>query len=177
MDERIEGYAEAIFSIASAEGVLDSVESELFSIARGIEASPELTDALADPRLPSERKEAILGDLLEGRASTLTTSFVRFVTGLGRARELPQIADAFVARAAASRSKAVAEVRAAIPLDADTLRRLEEALGKATGKTIEAKLVVDPSVIGGVVATIGDTVIDGSVRHRLDSLRQTMQSR
>ena len=177
MNDRIEGYAEAIFAIASAEGNLDSVESELYAIARAIETSPELADALADPRLANERKSAILGDLLEGKASNLTASFVEFVTRLGRARDIPSVVDAFVERSAASRNRAVAEVRAAIPLDADTLRRLEEALGKATGKTVEVKLVVDPSVVGGVVATVGDTVIDGSIRHRLDSLRQIMQSR
>jgi F-type H+-transporting ATPase subunit delta len=177
MSDRIEGYAEAIFAIADAEGSLETVESELFTIARGIEASPELTDALADPRLPVERKEAILSDLVEGKASVLTAALVRFVAGLGRARELPAIADAFVAHAAEYRNRAVAEVRSAIPLDAETLQRLEEALGKATGKTVEVKLVVDPQVVGGVVATVGDTVIDGSVRHRLESLRQTLKSR
>jgi F-type H+-transporting ATPase subunit delta len=177
MNDRIEGYAEAIFAIASAEGSLDSVESELLAVTRAIETSPELADALADPRVSNERKSAILGDLLEGKASTLTSSFVEFVTRLGRARDIPSVVDAFVERSAASRNKVVAEVRAAVPLDAETLERLEGALGRATGKTVEAKLVVDPSVVGGVVATIGDTVIDGSVRHRLDSLRQTLQRR
>jgi len=177
MDERIEGYAEAIFAIAGAEGQLALVEDELFTVARAIEGSAELADALADPRLPVERKEAMLADLLESKASKLTVSLVRFVAGLGRARELPAIVDAFIARSAAERKKAVAEVRAAVPLDAETLSKLEEALGKATGKNIEVKLVVDPSVLGGIVATIGDTVIDGSIRHRLESLRQTLQSR
>ena len=177
MDERIEGYAQAIFAIAKAEGKLATVEGELFTVARAIEGSAELADALGDPRLPADRKEAVLADLLELKASPLTTAFVRFVAGLGHARDLPAIADAFVARAAAERNKAVAEVRAAVPLDADTLAKLEEALGKATGKNIEVKLVVDPSVLGGIVATIGDTVIDGSIRHRLQSLRQTLQSR
>ncbi|GBD84393.1 ATP synthase subunit delta [bacterium BMS3Abin02] len=177
MDERIAGYADAIFAIAGAEGQLATVEDEMFAVARAIEGSAELADALADPRLPAERKEAILADLLEGQASDLTTAFVRFVAGLGRARDLPAVADAFVARAAAERNRAVAEVRAAVPLDAQTLAKLEDALGKATGKNIEVKLVVDPSVLGGIVATIGDTVIDGSIRHRLESLRQTLQSR
>ncbi|NIA26150.1 MAG: ATP synthase F1 subunit delta [Gammaproteobacteria bacterium] len=177
MDERIVGYADAIFAIASAEGQLTTVEDELFTVARAIEGSAELADALADPRLPTERKEAILADLLERKATNLTAAFVRFVAGLGRARDLPAVADAFVARAAAERKKAIAEVRAAVPLDAETLAKLEEALGKATGKNIEVKLVVDPSVLGGIVARIGDTVIDGSIRHRLESLRQTLQSR
>lgn len=177
MSDRIDGYAEAIFAIADAEGDLETVENELFAIARGIEASPELTDALADPRLPVERKEAVLADLLEGKASLLTASLVRFIARLGRARDIPAVADAFVKRAAEYRNRAVAEIRSAIPLDADTLEQLEAALGKATGKTIEAKLVIDSGVVGGIVATIGDTVIDGSIRHRLDDLRQTLKSR
>ena len=177
MNDRIEGYAEAIFAIARAEGSLDSVEAELFAIARGIDASPELADTLADPRLPNVRKEAVLADLLEGKVSSLTESFVQFIAHLGRARDIPEVVDAFVARSAASRNKEVAEVRAAVPLDAETLGRLESALGRATGKTVEVKLVVDPSVVGGVIATIGDTVIDGSVRHRFESLRQTLRSR
>lgn len=177
MDARIEGYAAAIFAIAKAEGLLATVEDELFTIARAIEGSAELTDALNDPRLPADRKQGVLADLLEGKASQLTSEFVRFVAGLGHARDLPSVADAFVSKAASERNKAVAEVRAALPLDAETIAKLEEALGKATGKNIEVKLVVDPSVLGGVVATIGDTVIDGSIRHRLESLRQTLQSR
>lgn len=175
MDPRIDGYATAIFEIARAEGRLDTVEDELFTVGRAIEGSPELTEALSNPRLPNDRKEAILADLLEGKASDLTTAFVRFVTFLGHAKQLPEIADSFVRRAAAERKKAVAEVRTAVPLDAETLSKLEAALSKATDKNVEVKLVVDPTVLGGVVATIGDTVIDGSVRHRLESLRQALQ--
>ena len=60
--------------------------------------------------------------------------------------------------------------------DADTVSRLEAALGRATGKQVEVKVVVDPSVVGGIVARVGDTVIDGSVRSRLDSLRHALRA-
>ena len=59
-------------------------------------------------------------------------------------------------------------MRSAIALDDDQVQRLAAALGKATGKTIEVKVIVDPSVLGGIVARIGDTVIDGTVRHSLE---------
>ena len=70
----------------------------------------------------------------------------------------------------------MAEIRSAVELDDETVRRLEAALGRATGKQIEAKVVVDPSVVGGIVARVGDTVIDGSVRRRLETLRHALRA-
>jgi F-type H+-transporting ATPase subunit delta len=95
---------------------------------------------------------------------------------MDRARDLPAIADRMVALHAAGRDRAVAEVRTAIDLDDETIRRLETALSRATGKRVEVKAVVDPAVIGGVVARIGETVIDGTVRSRLDSIRNTLEA-
>lgn len=174
--ERISGYATAIFEVARAEGKLEEVEEELFRVARSFEASDELEETLSDPRLPVERKLAILDDLLEDRVSPLTRGLVGFVVGLGRARDLRDIVDRLVERAAAERDRAVAEVRSAVPLDADRVARLEQALSGATGKRVEAKVVVDPSVIGGLVARVGSTVIDGTVRHRLETLRERLRS-
>ncbi|MFW2340076.1 MAG: ATP synthase F1 subunit delta [Acidimicrobiia bacterium] len=176
-EDRIQGYAAAIFEIARGEGDLERVESELFQIARTFETSADLREALTDPRLPQDRKQGIVDDLLGTRAAELTVSLVGFIVGLGHASELPEIVDGFVAKAAADRQRAVAEVRSAVELDAETISRLESALAKATGKQVEVKVVVDPAVLGGIVARVGDTVIDGSVRSRLDTLRDTLQSR
>ena len=78
----------------------------------------------------------------------------------------------FVELAAAFRQHEVAEVRSAVPLDDEQQRRLADALSQATGKQVEVKVVVDEKVLGGLVATIGDTVIDGTVRHRLAELKE-----
>jgi F-type H+-transporting ATPase subunit delta len=99
---------------------------------------------------------------------------VMFVVSAGRAHDLPAVVDAFVARAAELRAEAVAEVRTAYPLDADQVARLADALGKATKKRVTVKVVIDPSVLGGIVARVGDTVIDGSVRSRLEQLREVI---
>jgi len=61
-----------------------------------------------------------------------------------------------------------------VPLDAKQQERLATALGRATGKNVDVKVIVDESVLGGLVATIGDTVIDGTVRHRLEELKEQM---
>lgn len=176
-DDRIEGYASAILEVARAEGQLERVGDELFRIARAFESSNPLREALTDPRIPMERKKGVVDDLLGSKTLPLTTNLVAFVVSAGRAADLPGIADRVSARAAATRNKAVAEVRTAIELDAGTIERLTAALNRATGKDVEVKIVVDPTVIGGVVARVGDLVIDGTVSHRLQQLRETLNKR
>jgi F-type H+-transporting ATPase subunit delta len=96
------------------------------------------------------------------------------MVGTGRARDLVAIVDRFVEMAAAERQHEVAEVRSSVPLDADQQQQLAKALSSALKKQVEVKVVVDPAILGGVVATVGDTVIDGSVRHRLEKLREML---
>lgn len=174
MSDRADAYAGALFEVARAEGSLDAVEDELFRVARTFEASDQLRTTLTDPSLPVDRRLGIVEDLLGERASPLTTALVSLVVGAGRGRELPVIIDKMVARAAEERSQVVAEVRTTVPLDAALRERLAAALSNATGKSVTVKAVVDPTVLGGVVARVGDTVIDGSVRHRLDQLKEAL---
>jgi F-type H+-transporting ATPase subunit delta len=94
--------------------------------------------------------------------------------GIGRANELPAIVDRFVELAAAEREHAVAEVRSAVALDEGQQQRLAAALSQATGKRVEVKVIIDEKVLGGIVARIGDTVIDGTIRHRLEQLKETI---
>jgi F-type H+-transporting ATPase subunit delta len=173
-DDRIDGYAAAILELAKAEGELERIGDELFRIARAFESSNELRAALTDPRLPADRKKAIIDDLLGEKTSPLATNLVNFVVGLGRGGDLPAIADRLAERAAAGRNKVIAEVRSAGELDQKTIARLAVSLSKATGRDVEVKIVVDPSVIGGVVARVGDVVIDGTISHRLEEIRKTL---
>ena len=173
-DARIQGYARALFEIARAEGTLDEVEDELFRFARSYESSEELRTALTDDQVPAEKRQAIVEDLLGGKATSTTTQLVSMVVGSGRGRDLPAIVDQLVQRAAGSKDLDVAEVRTAIALTDDQQARLKAALENATGKSISLKTVVDASVLGGIVATIGDTVIDDTVRTRIDQLKSRL---
>ena len=170
-DARIDGYARALFEIARAEGTIDEVEDELFRFARNVESSDALRNALTDEQIPAARRQGIVEDLLGGKATTTTVQLVSMVVGSGRGRDLPAIIDRLVQRASTSKGLEVAEVRSAVALTEDQQARLAAALANATGKQVNLKVVVDPSVLGGIVATVGDTVIDGSVRTRLDHLK------
>jgi len=173
-DRLIQGYARALFSVAEAEGSLDEVEAELYQFAKTVEREGDLREALTDPQLPPERKKAVLQDLLGSKANRHTVSLLGFLMDQGRAKDLPRIIDALMQVAAERHQKSVAEVRSAVPLDEDHRRRLAEALHDVTGKEIELRVLVDPSVIGGVVARVGDQVFDGTIRRKLQMAREQL---
>ena len=172
--DRIDAYASALFEVARAEGQTTDVEDELFRFARTLESNDRLREALTDERIPAAWWGALVEDLLGTRASPVTANLVSFVVGAGRGRDLPGIIDRLVERAAQERQHEVADVTSAIPLSDEQQQRLAVALGNATKKKVEVRVTVDPSILGGIVARIGDPVIDGSVRHRLDLLKEKL---
>ena len=172
--DRLDAYATALFEVARAEGNVERVEAELYEVARVIERNDDLRGRLTDQALPVDLRQGIIEDLLQSRAQPITTALVSFVVGAGRARDLPAIIDKMVQRSAETRAQAVAEVTSAIPLNEDQIARLSRALSQRTGKQVSVKVSVDPTILGGIVATIGDTVIDGSIRRRLEQLRESI---
>ena len=174
--DRATAYATALVAVAEAEGDLTKVEDELFAFAKAAEQNPALREALTDEALPVDNRQALVRDVLGPRANKTTVSLISFVIESGRARDLSKIADAVVQLAASSREHAVAEIRSAVPLTDKQRERLEKALSKATGRTVEAKVVIDPTVIGGVIARVDDLVFDGSVSSRLADAKLALGS-
>ena len=170
--EVLNGYAAGLLAIARAEGNADKLAGELFSIGRAIDGSDELRETITDIRVPLERKQALLADVLDGRVSNMAIALVNMLVGAGKGRDITEVGRLMIDKAAQSQELTVAEVRSAIDLDAATIARLEEKLAAATGKRIKANVIVDPGVVGGLVAKVGDTVFDGSVRSRLQELRE-----
>ena len=173
-EARIDGYARGLFEVARAEGTLDEVEDELFRFARSYESNEQLRTALSDEQIPAAKRQDIVQDLLGGKATPTTVQLISMVVGSGRTRDLPAIVDRLVQRAAASKDEQVAEVRSAVDLTPDQLDRLRAALANATGGSVRVKVIVDPNVLGGLVATVGDTVIDGTVRTRVEQLKSRL---
>lgn len=171
MSEVTERYADALFGLAAAESQLERVESELYDLARAVESSRELTDAVSDPLLPADRRQALMSELLADRASPVTREAVALLVRMDRLSDLVGIADRLAEKAALSRGRKIAEVRSAVPLSPNTLSRLEEALSKVVGNPVEARVVVDPRVLGGVRTRVGDMVVDGTVRSRMNQVR------
>ena len=171
-DAVIEGYAQALFRIVEAEGELDRVEDELFHFGKLLETNNDLKQALSDQNIDRGQRDKVLEELLAGKVSPHTLGLLSFIVGQGRARQLPQILTELSSLAADARQAVVAEVRSAVALDERQKTELAAALSSATGKKVEVKVLVDPSVLGGVVAKVGDTVIDGTIKRRLEQLKE-----
>ena len=174
-DSLVHGYAEALFRIVQAEGELDRVEDELYRFGKSLESSHELKQALSDKSIDRGQRLKVLEDLLADKVSPHTLGLLSFVVEQGRARQLPQILEEVSGLAAEARDSVIAEVRSAVALDDNQKKKMAEALSKATKKKVEVKNIVDPSVVGGVVAKVGETVIDGSVRRRLEQLKEQVR--
>jgi F-type H+-transporting ATPase subunit delta len=160
-----------LFEIAQADGTLALVEDELFRVARAFESNEQLRNTLSDSTIPADRRQQVAEQLLGAKASNTTTQLVSLVIGSGQVRDLPAIVDSLVKRASSEKQQEVAEVRSAVALSDDQKTRLTAALTKVTGKPVNLKVVIDPSVLGGLVAVVGDEVIDDTVRTRLDQLK------
>jgi F-type H+-transporting ATPase subunit delta len=171
-DDTIRGYAQALLSIAEAESVLDRVQDELYAFAKSVERHADLREALTDDALPSDRKKAVIDELLGERAHPLTATLVGFLVDAGQARRIGPIAEELAREAAQRSERTLAEVTVAVPLTEAQRSKLADALANATGHPVELKIIVDPSVIGGTIARVGDEVFDGSVASRLAEAKQ-----
>jgi F-type H+-transporting ATPase subunit delta len=167
--EHTRAYARAALAVAEAEGATEVVERELDAVARALDGSAELRAALTDPQVPLGRRlSAVDGELLAA-AHPATRTALAMVLAAERMGELGAIVAAM--RELADSDRVVAEVTVAVALDEARRSALTAALERATGRDLDVRFVVDPTVVGGVRATVGDTVIDGSLLRRISDLR------
>jgi F-type H+-transporting ATPase subunit delta len=173
--DRIRGFADRVLSELTETSDVDTVEDELFRIARIVESSAPLRETLANPELDYAHKAAILQQIFGGKVTAPTTRLLRFVVRAGRLRDLVGMVDWLVEIAAAERGRRVAEVRSAVDLDDAEQARLSAALGRIVDRNVEVRVIIDPSVIGGAFVSVGDLVIDGTVRQRFERLRDVLE--
>jgi F-type H+-transporting ATPase subunit delta len=169
--ERTRHYADAVVALATGEGALDTVEDELLTVSRAIEGAEELRQRLTDIHLPVNQRLTLLESQVLSNAHPGTRAALAMLIAAERIGELSAIATEVAQQAAASRDEELAEVYVAVPLDEARTQALKTSLERATGKRLDVKVYVDESVLGGVIAKIGDTVIDGTVSRRLTDLR------
>ena len=171
-DEKIQSYAQAILAVASAESNAAQIEDEIYRFSQVLQSSEELKSTLSDASIPSTRRQQIVEDLLDGQVTQTTVALVSMIVAAGMGGDIKAIADRVVGLGAESRDKAVAEVYSVVDLSSDQQQRLAAALKSATGKDVEMKVIIDESVMGGLLVQIEDEVIDGTVRTRLKQLRE-----
>jgi F-type H+-transporting ATPase subunit delta len=169
-------YASALFDLASENGVVSAVETDLDNLGQALRESDELAALIRNPQISREAAakaiEAVAGVL---GTSALTKNFLGVLAGNRRLSALPEIIRAFAAIAAAQRGEATAEVASAHALSDDQVEQLRQKLEVREGRKVKIRTSVDPELLGGLVVTIGSKRIDSSIRTRLNSLAQAMK--
>lgn len=168
-------YAKALFGLASEEGRVEPLRQELDRLIEAMRASPELRDVLMRPLHPAaERRAALRGVAAPLALSPLLVNFCSFLIDQRRTRDLEAIRDDYVRLAEEAAGRMRGEVVTAAPLASAQLERLRAALSRRTGREVELSVRVDPALLGGVRAQVGDLVFDGSLRTQLERLRASL---
>ena len=171
-------YARALFDVivAEAPAALDAAQSDLQAFADLVSQNAALSGIATNPAIPVGRKAALAKALVD-RARIGTPAVAKLIVLLAsrdRLVLLPDVARAFRARVMDHQQIVRGDVTTATPLSSETLRALEVALRRATGRTVVLESRVDPSIIGGVVTRLGSTVYDGSVTTQLAKMKQAL---
>jgi F-type H+-transporting ATPase subunit delta len=168
-------YARALFALADETGAIALVRGELAGIATLFESEPELRKALFRPLHPVAERRAVLRSLCERLGLTATVrNFFGYAIDQRRLVDFDAIRSEFEALADAAAGVIKARVVSAAALDGARRERLQSALTARTGRNVELEVSVDPNLIGGAVATVGNIVFDGSLRTQLSQLRGTL---
>jgi F-type H+-transporting ATPase subunit delta len=163
-----------VFEIASETGFFDAWADDLRMIASFTD-EPEVAGLLASGRVPREQKLRLLSAGLENQIGPLAWNLVRLLEQRGKTDIAREIQQQYQERVDEQRGVAHAVVTTAVPLADDERQAVAQRLSALTGKQVDVTAVVDDSIIGGIVARIGDELIDGSTKSRLVALKRRLE--
>jgi F-type H+-transporting ATPase subunit delta len=166
-------YAGAMFEIGSRQNQLDRTLKDVQEIAQ-IFAHRKLAYLLQEPKIPAQRKETAIRQTLTSKVLPTSLNLALLVVQRDLVEIMPNIARELQQLVMNYKNQAVAQVTTAKQIDDDQMTLIKRALEKRTGKKIILQTRTEPAILGGVVARVGDQVIDGSVRYRLNALRQQL---
>lgn len=167
-------YAAALFNQAREKGTLKETSADLAAIAETLVATPGLAALVGHPLVTESRKKEVLNSAFSSKISAATLSFLNLLADKRRTGLLADVKAEFDNLLREHTNVVAATAISAVPLTKTQLTALEKALEKRTGKDIELTTSTDPSLMGGVLVRIGDTVLDGTVKGKLDRLREQL---
>jgi F-type H+-transporting ATPase subunit delta len=169
-------YAQALFTVAKERQADEEINDQLRILSEIIARDRSLRGFLGTPRIAPERKDEVLRRSLGGGAHRALAEFLVLLRRKGRLRLIDEIADKYREVFEEDRGIVRAQVRTAVAMTADERRRLIRTLEARTGRTIVLQEDIVPDLIGGVLVVAEGQIIDGTIRHQLDLLRERLRS-
>ena len=166
-------YAQAVFQIALEQDRLDQWSDDLDTLCRAVEEEVFLA-FLDSPQVTTDRKAEAVQQVLGDAVDPLARNLLSLMASRGIAHLLPQVRDQYRRLVDEHRGVARVHLVTAVPLTEEERRKAVDTLRALAGGEIRLSTEVDPSILGGLVVQVGDRVIDGSVRTRLQEMRKEL---
>ena len=171
-------YAKALFAIGKEDGKYEAYNEALQGVAGLVADNPEVEDALTNPLYPIDVREKVMAGMIQSmEVDQIMGNFLNLLVQKKRAEIIPEIAEAFQIMVDEDKNISHGTVISAIELDTELQDKVQKTLEKLTGKKVELTTSVDPSIIGGIIAKVGDLVMDGSIKTQLASLKDSIKGR
>lgn len=169
-------YAKALFEMALERGIEREIYDDLQAALARLESMPPVKSYVEQPFVPAAAKRRAIEVALNGVVSDAALDFLRVLVARDRADQLDAITVEYWRLWLAQQGIETARVTSAVPLKPEETAELLRSLSRVTGSRVQIEATVDPGIIGGVIAIVGDRVWDGSVRGSLSRLRAEMKA-
>jgi F-type H+-transporting ATPase subunit delta len=171
-------YAKALFAVGKEEGRFGQYNDELQAFADLYMSHPEVTDALTNPLYPLDIRQKVMAGMVSSMGvEKVMANFLNLLVEKKRADILPEVAEEYQIMVDNEKNVSHGSVVSAIELSEELKAKVRKTLEKLTGKTVELTTIVDPSIIGCIIAKVGDLELDGSIRTQLASLKDSIKGR
>lgn len=169
-------YAKALFDIAREEDAIEAIYDELKGFSSLLKESKELAEFFANPVFDTAEKASVMGEILrEIKVSAIASNFLRLLVDKNRIGVIGEIENCYRRYMDDVLNKVRVDVKTAFPLSSELSARIKKQMEGLTGKNVEMIVNEDPSLVGGVVIGVGDTLYDGSIRAQLNSIRELIK--
>ena len=175
MSDRSKEYAEALFALAAEAKQEKTYLEALRVVGDALAAEPEYVDLLAAPSIPRDERNALLEQAFGAVLPEQVLSFVQLICAHGMVRELPDCIEEYHRLYQAAVALSTAYVTSAVALTEDQQTRLREKLRAKFGRDIDLVCTVDQHLLGGITVRIDGVVLDGSLRHRLQAVKDVIE--
>jgi F-type H+-transporting ATPase subunit delta len=171
-------YAKAIFTVGQEQGKYEEYNDVLSGLAGLFDTNPEVVDALTNPLYPLDVREKVMAGMIGSmEVDSVMGNFLSLLVQKKRAGILPEIAEEYSTMVDEEKNISHGSVISAVELSDELRQSVQATLEKLTGKKVELSVSVDPSIIGGIIAKVGDLVLDGSIKTQLAGLKDSIKGR
>ncbi len=167
-------YAKALFELAVEGQMVDQILAEYEFVKDSFDEFPEFLEIVKSPKIQVDEKIKILEETFGEKVSDTLINFFKILVDKKRSNVIRDVYDDFNVFVNEEKGLVVARVESVIPLEANEIEALEAKLSKVTGKTVTIDNVINPDIMGGLVVKVGDKVVDGSVKHKLENLKHEL---